>query len=207
MALFEPAYKRFIQPFEGGYVNNPNDRGGETYAGISRVHNPQENDLWTTIDFEKRARYNGTIPRGTKFPAIQYLVDAFYKSLWEKHRLSEIKSQGVATMFFDFIVNSGATKAVKILQKLVGTTADGIVGPITLGAVNKSNERDLLTRLTEARKDFYFTIVENDDTQKEFLAGWLNRLNTLANAFINSTLTTALLLLLLVAFIYYYSKP
>ena len=35
MADFRLAYKK-IEAAEGGYVNDPDDKGGETYKGISR---------------------------------------------------------------------------------------------------------------------------------------------------------------------------
>lgn len=40
--------------------------------------------------------------------------------------------------FFDTIVNSGKSRAIKILQKAVGVTADGVLGPATLSAIHNT---------------------------------------------------------------------
>lgn len=181
MANFKQAYEQFILPFEGGYANNPNDKGGETYAGISRKFNPNEFEIWGVIDAYKAQT---KIPWNHKFIQLDPFVEDFYRKLWDKNRLTEIHSQGIAATLFDFMVNSGAATAIKELQKIVGVTPDGIIGPKTLSAINKSNEQATIKNLLDVRENFYAAIVNRDPSQAEFLKHWTTRLQTLGAAFL-----------------------
>jgi len=52
MANFINAFQKTIVN-EGGYGNDPDDPGGETYKGFARkIHSKWEG--WTTIDLQKR---------------------------------------------------------------------------------------------------------------------------------------------------------
>jgi lysozyme family protein len=75
---------------------------------------------------------------------------------------------------------SGARTAIKKVQKLLGVTADGIVGPKTLAAINGHSGDALFGQIKELRKKFYYGIVKQDPTQQIFLKGWLNRLEDLS---------------------------
>jgi lysozyme family protein len=186
MADFLTAYNKYIRPNEGGYVNNPNDKGGETYAGIARNFHPNW-EGWTVIDFEKRTR-------GLKFnqliPDIDYMVEDFYRAMWDKYRLSEIQNQQIADFMFDFIVHSSST-AVKKIQTAAGVTADGVIGNMTLGAINTasatiSGAKSLLNKMIEQRELLFKAIVARDPTQGEFLAGWNSRLNKFKNTIVDT---------------------
>ena len=48
MADFSKAIPKLLKK-EGGYVNNPADRGGETYKGIARKYHKSA-FMWTLID-------------------------------------------------------------------------------------------------------------------------------------------------------------
>lgn len=171
MASFETAYNKYIKPNEGGYVNITADKGGETYAGIARNFFPNWSG-WTYIDFIKRTK--GTIARYTKFPDIQFEVDQFYRDWWTTRRFGEIKSQEVANLIFDFNVNSGS--AIKILQRIVGVTADGAMGPATIAAINKMDPAKLHEALKAERLKLYQSLVAKDPTQGVFWDGWMARL-------------------------------
>lgn len=173
MASFPVAYKQYIQPNEGGYANVANDKGGETYAGIARNLNPSWQG-WIYIDFKKRTA--GTIAWNTKFPDIQYLVDQFYQSRWDSLRLTEVQSQELANLLFDYHVHSG-THAIVAVQRLLKITADGNVGSQTIAAINKAEAAGLHDALKEERKDFLRSLAVKDPTQNVFLAQWLARVD------------------------------
>lgn len=175
MALFQTAYNKYVKPHEGGYANVKNDKGKETYAGISRRFFPNE-EIWTYIDFKKRTEYKDReIPNNTMFPDAQYMVDDFYNRLWHKHRLSEINDQNIANLLFDYIVNSG-TRAIKGIQAIVGVSQDGAIGPVTINAINSGNPSTIYNKLYNDRKQLYATIIKNDPSQKVFEKGWAKRL-------------------------------
>lgn len=173
MASFSIAYTRYIQPNEGGYANVASDKGGETYAGIARNYNPTWAG-WTYIDFKKRS--SGTIAWNTKFPDIQYLVDQFYKARWDSLRLSEVQSQELANLIFDYHVHS-STHAIVAVQRLLNISADGKVGSGTIAAINNADAGKLHDALKDERKDFLRSLAAKDATQNDFLAQWLARVD------------------------------
>ncbi len=186
MASFDTSYNNYIKPIEGGYVNDPNDKGGETYGGIARNYNPNWPG-WTAIDYTKQV--HGPIKRYTKFPELDYLVKAFYKNLWDKNFFGAIKSQDVADILFDWFVNSGSnafyTKSTKtngvqeILNKLFNAkvSEDGAMGMQTVNAINAVDAAKLQHELKNERLIFYNNLIANNPSQSVFKDGWLDRLN------------------------------
>lgn len=136
MANFTIALKKVLKN-EGGYANNPNDAGGETYKGISRKNHPTWAG-WISIDQIKKAH-----PRGFKTilehtPELQDKVKDFYKRrFWDELCLDTCGNQELANQAFDMAVNAGVKAGVKILQKVLGIPADGILGNITKKAIAK----------------------------------------------------------------------
>lgn len=136
MANFTIALKKVLKN-EGGYANNPNDAGGETYKGISRKNHPTWAG-WISIDQIKKAH-----PRGFKTilehtPELQDKVKDFYKRrFWDELCLDTCGNQELANQAFDMAVNAGVKAGVKILQKVLGIPADGILGNVTKKAIAK----------------------------------------------------------------------
>ena len=50
MANFNQAFKK-VMSAEGGYVNDPDDPGGETYKGVARKMNPRWSG-WAIVGFD-----------------------------------------------------------------------------------------------------------------------------------------------------------
>lgn len=61
---------------------------------------------------------------------------------------------GVAYQLLDFAVNSGAGRAIRTLQSLLGVTVDGTVGPETLKALAARSEADVVMLLIAERLTF-----------------------------------------------------
>src|SRR3990172_4420720 len=95
---------------EGGYVNDPDDAGGETKFGISKRVYPNENIAELTID-KARAIY--------------------LKDYWQRGRCEELPAD-IRYIYFDTCVNMGIRTAVKLLQRAEGVTDDGAFGKQTL---------------------------------------------------------------------------
>lgn len=203
MASFDIAYNTYIKPNEGGYANVPEDKGGETYAGIARNYYPNWSG-WTYIDFIKRTK--GSIARNTKFPDIQYQVDQFYLDWWNTRRFTEIKSQEVANLLFDYNVHSGIL-AIKAIQRLVGVNADGAMGPATIAAINKADPAKLHDALKEERRMFLQSLIDRNPSQEVFREGWMARISKFPTMTV-ATVGMGMMLLIgiaLVAGYYYYS--
>jgi lysozyme family protein len=187
MARFEIAEK-ITGGNEGGYANNPADRGGETYAGIARKFWPNWAG-WKTID-KYKAQYVGLnkpmrdkyslahwINSSTKVTSepIHLLVSSFYKqNFWDVNKLDLIKDQQLANTVYDFSVNSGTVKAAKYLQQVAGVTQDGKIGPATIAAINVMKPALAHEYYNALRESFYLSIAKGN--QVEFLKGWLKRL-------------------------------
>ena len=156
--------KPFILKWEGGFVNDPNDSGGATNKGV------------TLATFRK---YKGASATVDDLKAItdEDWTAIFKQMYWDKCRADNIASQAVANLIVDWYWMSG-TNAIKYVQRLIGTTEDGIVGKQTIALLNAKGDR-LAPHIYNYRKDFYHRIVANRPTQKRFLRGWLNRLNAL----------------------------
>jgi lysozyme family protein len=153
--------------WEGGYVNDPKDSGGETYRGISRKSWPK----WP------KAQHDVGI---VEFPEcldtdviLQGLViDFYHKNFWN---YDGIIDQDVAWKVFDLGVNVGKVHAVKILQMVVGTSQDGVYGPNTERLVNSHPEGSLSTMIITAAENYHKAIVQTHPEDAEYLRGWLRR--------------------------------
>jgi lysozyme family protein len=84
--------------------------------------------------------------------------------------------RGVDLMLFDFGVNAGPRTSVKLMQRAVGVTADGSLGPQTLAAATATDAGKLIDALAEARLAYYRSL-DNFDV---FGAGWSKRTSEVA---------------------------
>ncbi len=196
MSSFNEAYKIVLQN-EGGYANNPKDKGGETYAGIARNFFPDW-EGWRIIDVKKLTTFLRTgIPNNATFSELKSLVDKFYLDRWNLFRLSEIKNQNLATLLFDYIINSGSVTPIKAIQEIVGVTVDGKIGTLTIEAINKGNAKEIFSKLLKHRSEHYKNIIAKDPTQKEFEETWNNRLQVFSSFSSNSSIVFLLIILLI----------
>lgn len=178
MASFDIAY-HIVHGNEGGYANVANDKGGETYCGISRRWHPTWGG-WLLVDMWKAA--NG-MPRRGAFLSIDGLVEevlGFYRNTWDDLSGDQLRNQDVANQMYDFATGTG--KAVQIMQNvLIGMgfplKADNAFGPKTLAAINQADPATFYNRLKAARIAYYHYLVAQDATQEVHLAGWLARAN------------------------------
>lgn len=168
---FQPAYD-IVKVNEGGYAFIAADKGGETYAGIARNYNPDWKG-WVYIDYIKRTK--GPIKNNTKFPDIQYLVEEFYESRFTSNGLKQINSQKITNLLFDYQVHSGSI-AIKAIQRLVGVSADGVLGSQSIAAINRANEDSLYVALLNERKAFLDKLVNSTAGYEQFRAGFAKRL-------------------------------
>lgn len=147
---------------EGGFklTNNANDRGGLTYAGISRNRNPAW-EGWAYID--------------KSVPPVE-LVRKFYKeNFWDAVRGDEISDQSVAENLFDFAVNCSPKSSVKLSQISVSVVPDGVLGPKSLEAINSFDPTLFKALFALAKIAYYRDIVNRHPNQLSNFKGWVNR--------------------------------
>ena len=102
--------------------------------------------------------------------------EIYRTAYWNRMQCGALPA-GLDLEVFDFGVNSGPAESVKTLQRLVGVTQDGSVGPITLAAVRQFNVGDLIGRFAQARLAFYQSL-----NMPEFEQGWATRVAQIQTA-------------------------
>lgn len=180
MAQLEIAEKKTLH-WEGGYCNVAGDKGGETIFGIARNMHPSL-QIWNIVDSYKKdlkpfdkTKYKELEARCLNNENFKACMQAFYKKeFWDKIQGDALESQEVANALYDFAVNSGVARAVKSLQAILNLKADGVLGNISLSAINAENGTALCNRLCDKRAAFFKEIAQKGQNAK-FLKGWLNR--------------------------------
>ena len=154
--------KPFIRSWEGNFSNVSGDRGKETMWGV-------------TIGTFRQVFGKDKTVADLKAITDEQWMTIFRKYYWDKWKADGINSQSIANLLVDWLWASGSY-GVKIPQRVLGVSIDGIVGAKTIAAINGyKNERELFTMLWKEREAFFTRIAVG--SQKKFLRGWLNRLN------------------------------
>ena len=161
---------------EGGYVNNPSDKGGETNYGITIAS-------WN--DYRTKQLKSGnllhSLPSSVK-DITHYHATEFYSDLFVKSGILQVKDNTVYLALFDYYVNAGKNAIITVQRLLADTDTilvDGYLGPKTADILNKYiddfGSRDFIYSLTSRRIDHYIRIALGDKNQFVFLRGWINR--------------------------------
>lgn len=157
-------YAPKLQKFEGGFVNNPKDKGGATNCGVT---------LATFRSYYGIKRTTADLKAMTQEQWVHIMKTGY----WDKVKADQVRNQSIAEIAADWCVNSGVN-GIKNMQAALGLKADGIVGPKTLAVLNSPNEQTIFSRIKQGRLDYYNRIVLKDPTQRIFLNGWRNRTNS-----------------------------
>lgn len=140
---------------EGGYVNNPNDPGGETRFGISKRAHPD-------VDI-----YN---------LSIEEAINIYKKEYWNPSAADKLPSR-LQNFYFHMVVMSGQKQAVRTLQRACNgknhnLKVDGLIGRNTIAACEDLE----LNRLRAYRMLFYAKLVIKDQKLETFYYGWFRRM-------------------------------
>lgn len=170
----ETIEQAFARAKKKGWADDPLDNGGATMIGV------------TIGTYRTYCKYKGKkVPTKTDLKNITYKEwrDIVHTMYWSKWKADLIENQHVANMIVDWVWASGQGIGIKRVQKLLGVTADGIVGPKTLAAVNSQDPKELFTKVYNARAAHFNAIVKNNPSQKKWLKGWMNRINYIYNLY------------------------
>ena len=146
---------------EGGYVDDPVDRGGATNFGITQQ---------TADDMGL-----GDVANLTTLTAT-----AAYRRMFADWKIDQMNEYYTFALVADSCVNHGSGRAIKWLQQALAITDDGVIGPQTLQALNaatgvRNGAAKLYASILYFRIAFYGAIIANDFSQAKFAHGWLNR--------------------------------
>lgn len=153
---------------EGGYVNHPKDPGGETNLGVTkRVY-----EEWMKNEPELKEMKDLTV---------EDVAPIYEKNYWGRTKCDDLPS-GLDLCVFDFGVNAGTGRAAKYLQTMIGTVADGGIGPNTLAKlddyVNENGIENTIENYQAARQEYY----ESLSTFDTFGRGWTRRVEETTEA-------------------------
>lgn len=135
---------------EGGYSNDPKDRGGETKYGISKRAYPYLDIPSLTLDDAKRI---------------------YRRDYWE-FVVGDALPWPLNCFVFDAAVNQGVSPAIRLLQTALGVEDDGVIGPQTISAVGKFPLSEICTLYLALRGMRYSSTAAFERYGK----GWLKRL-------------------------------
>jgi len=157
--------------FEGLYSFDPDDPGGETYCGISRKNFPRW-DGWHSIDYLKHKINLET----QEVPELEEKVaDFYYQNFWTPLSLDKIQSFKKAKVLFDAGVNMGLHNTKKLAQKVLKVTPDGIIGPITIKALNEIDEDYFVAEFKLKRIEYYINLTKRKPVFRKYIVGWVSR--------------------------------
>lgn len=162
---------------EGGYVNHPNDKGGETIWGI-------------TVAVARANGYTGEMKNMSRDQALAI----YKKDYWFKPKFDQLAviSPSIATKLADIGVNMGVRVGVTFLQRWLNgfnnqgkqyanISTDGLLGPGSFGALKeflrlrgKEGEKNMLKAINCSQGDRYLDITEGRPANGAFLYGWIN---------------------------------
>ena len=141
---------------EGGYVNDPNDLGGETKYGITKRFYPD-------VDIKSLTKEDAK--------------DIYKRDYWDKNKIDDLPDN-LKHIFFDMCVNQGRGTAVRVLQRAINSkggnlTVDGGFGSGTSFALAKYTPE--VARVRCYRLKHYYDLVNKKPEQERFLFGWYRR--------------------------------
>ena len=157
-----------ILQFEGGYVNDPTDRGGATNMGITLKS-------WQAIGYDKNG--DGVIDESDiKLLICDDFTIILKKYFWDKWHADDINSQGIAEILVDWVWGSWEA-GFKRPQKILGVVPDGLIGSHTIAAINNHPDPQcLFNAIQQDRLKFIDEIIADHPEQIRFEKGWKNRI-------------------------------
>jgi len=139
---------------EGGYVNDPDDPGGETNFGIAKRSHPDVDIANLTKDGAK---------------------EIYKEHYWDRNKVEDLP-EDLRHIYFDMCVNQGRGRAVKIMQRAANAkgadlVVDGGMGPKTIAAMDGVE----LQRVRAYRVKYYADLVTRKPDLEKFYFGWFRR--------------------------------
>jgi lysozyme family protein len=162
--LDDDAIGASILAFEGDrYTNHPADRGGPTKFGITRA-------AWASYLKVPVASITAEEIEGlTRLQAVNY-----YHAM-HLRPFRALDGLALRHQMIDLGVHRGVETAGKVLQRIVGTEADGKVGPATRAAVDRFGSVLCNNVVVGARIQHFVNMIVADPAQARWRPGWWNR--------------------------------
>jgi lysozyme family protein len=148
-----------ILKHEGGYVDHPKDPGGATNLGVT---------IGTLSEWLGRPATKAEV----KALTVADVAPIYEARYWRAAGCNRLP-KGLDYAVFDFAVNSGPGRAVKVMQSAAGVVPDVAVGPKTLAAVERVGALEMVRRVQQSREAFLRSL----KTFPTFGKGWMRRVD------------------------------
>jgi lysozyme family protein len=141
---------------EGGWVNHPQDPGGETNLGVTK--RVWEEYVGHPVDSLKNLTKEDVAP--------------LYEQKYWRPCYGEVLPWGINYLVFSMGINAGPGRSIKLFQSSLGCVPDGVIGPKTRELISASNSSTLIAKFSEVRREYYRSL-----NKPMFIKGWLNRVD------------------------------
>lgn len=163
---FEPSLKHLLKS-EGGFTNDSRDPGNKLPDGRAGC----------TMLGVTQASYESFIGKRTTQEKMKTLTPddvapIYRKKYWDAVKGDELPA-GLDYLMFDFAVNAGPGRAIKIMQQAIGVPADGVIGRMTLKSLHDADANTLIDKFSDAKEEYYKSL----KTFETFGKGWLRRVS------------------------------
>jgi lysozyme family protein len=151
-----PRCIKHVLAAEGGYVQDPNDRGGETKYGISKRSYPH-------LDI--------------KGLSLEMATAIYRRDFWTPIQ-GDALPPGLDLLLLDHAINAGVGASVRLVQRITGCALDGQLGPLTLAAIAARDPQKMIEEFSATRLAFY----ESLPGWRHYAAGWTRRVQRMRRA-------------------------
>jgi lysozyme family protein len=162
MGIFDDQALPLILIFEGGFTDDPADKGGATSHGIIQT------------EYNSYLNKKGLPPQSVKYISDIQVHDIYLNDYWLVAKCDKMPGN-FSVAVFDTAVNNGVGRSTITLQRAIGAVPDGIIGPETLSKLAAMDVKTVGNKFLDAKIAFYNACVQHDSTQQKFLGGWLRR--------------------------------
>jgi lysozyme family protein len=170
MSKFETAIP-VIMKHEGGWVNDSVDPGGETNYG------------WSMLTIKRLGLHPNDLglnqseftPGCLKLMSANTAITLYRKYFWNKYAFEAVMDQTSATKMFDAAVNMGPRRAIGFAQRACQIAVDGIMGQVTVAAINKMNGEDFVRAYAKQMTSYYESIIVRNPSLVKFKNNWMKR--------------------------------
>jgi lysozyme family protein len=163
----------FVLKREGGFTDDPRDPGGATNLGVTRA-------TWQ--------RWTGHAATAQDIAALKVedVTPLYKKYYWDTVKGDQLPT-GLDLCLFDSAVNQGPNTAIMMLQKVLGTHVDAIMGPATMGLITMNSPSTLIQEFCDARRNRYF-LTKNYTLYGK---GWIRRVDACQDAALSMAASVA----------------
>ncbi len=158
----------FTMSYEGGWSDNPKDPGGATIYGI-------------TLATFRTVRKNIKLGVRQLRALTKAQAEAIYSNSYYIPVRADMLPPGLDVMAGDMAVNAGVKQSSLLLQRALGVTADGAIGPETVAAAQSCNLIETVGKLGKLQQQFYQDLT----LFPVFGKGWLARVEARTTTALN----------------------